>query len=325
MMKRASRRGGFTAMSSAIEIVGVEVSVGDLRRAVVTARRLAEEWESRFSRFRPDSVLTRLNAANGTPIAADQPFREVLEVARTGVRRTGCTFDPSILPALEAAGYTRSIEGLAETEVPSGAPMRSAGLAAWERVVIDHANGSIQLPVGMRIDLGGIAKGAFVDRLAAELVAWPGGAVDAGGDMRVWGLPPAGDAWDVGIENPRQPDADLFSVRFMSGQGIGIATSGTHRRSWRSAGRAMHHLIDPRTGLPAANGVLAVTVVAASVTDAEIATKGLMLTASRERAIDLFGARCAVVVFDDGSYRMIDRTRDGNEWDGAEGSTGRAA
>ncbi|MFN8593050.1 MAG: FAD:protein FMN transferase [Thermomicrobiales bacterium] len=312
-------------MSTWIEIVGVDVPEPALQQALATGRRLAEEWECRFSRFRPDSILSRLNAANGIPIEVDQTFLEMLDDALAGVRRTGGMFDPSILPSLEAAGYSRSIEQVTTEPVVADAPVGAAGLAAWHRVVLERRNDTVQLPAGMRIDLGGIAKGAFVDRLAAELGDWPGGAVDAGGDMRVWGVPPSGDTWDVGVENPQQPDTDILSLRVVPGRGIGVATSGTYRRRWRSNGQTMHHLIDPRGGQPIRNGVQAVTAIAASVTAAEIATKGLMLTVTREEVTDLFGARCAVVVFDDGDYRIFDRNHYGQEWNGAAGCACRAA
>ena len=103
-------RVAFPAMSTSIALTGVGVSDRALARAAGAARRLAEEWEQRFSRFRPDSLLCRLNAANGQPFSADETFLALLETAAAAVRRTAGRFDPSVLPALEAIGYDRSID-----------------------------------------------------------------------------------------------------------------------------------------------------------------------------------------------------------------------
>ena len=297
-------RGAFLTMSTTVEIVGVGVTEADVAEAVASGRRLSAIWEDRFSRFRPDSLLSRLNAAEGAAVPVDGVFLELLDRARTGVMSTGGRFNPAILSALEAAGYRQSIERVRAEPPNAIVPVLPIDTVDWNFVEIDHARGEVRLPPGMRIDLGGIAKGAFVDRLAAMLADWPGGVIDAGGDLRVWGIPPQGERWRVGIEDPLAAESDLLVAEVSSPGGIGSATSGTHRRQWRVGGQTANHLIYPRTGRPV-DAVIAATAFAPSVTTAEIAAKALIVAAGENRERDLFGAQIAVVIRDDGSIEVM--------------------
>lgn len=302
----------FPAMSTSVALTGVGVSERALSQAVEEARQLAEVWEQRFSRFRPGSLLCRLNAADGQPVPADETFVSLLVAAADAVRRTAGRFDPSILLALEAMGYDRSIDQVrADPPILGAAPGLSciSGVSGWAKVRIDHATGEVALPPGMRIDLGGIAKGAFVDLLADTFAHWPGGSIDAGGDVLVWGEAPDGRAWHIGIEDPHTPERDALVVDVPAGSRVGIATSGTHRRRWLAGGREAHHLIDPRTGQPASGAVQSVTALAASVTAAEIAAKGVLLAATEPHNSDLFGAAAAVLISANGHVELLQQTR----------------
>jgi thiamine biosynthesis lipoprotein len=293
-------------MSVRIEITGVGIPESEVTRAAELGRGLAEEWENRFSRFRPQSQLARLNAAGGHAIPVDDTFMAMIETARRAVRRTGGRCDPSVLPALEAAGYDRSFEQIREAQFsPLADPPPAAGILGWERVEVDRGRNEVCLPPNMRIDLGGVAKGAFVDRLAAELAWWPGGCVDAGGDLLVWGVPPHGERWTIGLEDPFMAETDLLVAEIAPHAAVGIATSGTHRRRWRAGERDAHHLIDPRTGSPLADDLRCVTAFAPDVTTAEIATKALMVAASEPTIGESFDASLAVLVYGDGQIATV--------------------
>jgi thiamine biosynthesis lipoprotein len=293
-------------MSVTITITGVDVQPGEMARAVNLGSRLAADWEARFSRFRLDSQLTHLNAAAGAAVRVDTVFIEILETAKAAVRRTAGRFDPSILPALENAGYDRSIEQVAVARRTIPMNWRPAvGLAGWELVQIDRARGEVRLPPAMQIDLGGIAKGAFVDHFSAALRSWPGGCIDAGGDLRVWGIPPAGDYWSIGIEDPFQPESDRFTAQVHAHDGVGVATSATHRRRWQMGDRIAHHLIDPGTGLPANGAVRAATAFASDTCTADIAAKSLLIAAAEHNCGDLLGAASAVIIYEDGQTVML--------------------
>jgi thiamine biosynthesis lipoprotein len=294
---RQTARAGFRAMSTAIEVIGVDVSQSAVEAAARFGARFAEAWERSFSRFRADSELSRLNAAQGRPLNVSVDFIAVLALAVAASERTGGRFDPTILPALEAAGYDRDIAEVRRRAGCLTAPSfdRAGPVAPIE---IDRDRQQVRLPVGLRLDLGGIAKGAFVDRLAAELADWPGGSVDAGGDLRFWGVPPSGRWWIVAIEDPAQPDADRVVAEVRRPAGA-AATSGTYRRRWQLDGAEAHHLIDPLTLRPLAGGVRAATAFSTTTVEAEAATKALMVAASRGEPLDPFGCWVAVAI-DDG-------------------------
>jgi FAD:protein FMN transferase len=298
----------FPAMSTMVEITGVGVPAREVTRAAALGRCLAQQWEALFSRFQPDSQLCRLNAAGGAAVRVEEDVLDLLDTVKAAVRRTGGRFDPSILPALEATGYDRSIEDVRTTPPrATGDPRPAAGLYGWESVRIDRAQGEVRLPPGMRIDLGGVAKGAFVDRLARELGSWPGGCIDAGGDLLVWGVPPDGDSWRIGIEDPFHPETEMLVADVRGSSSIGVATSGTYRRRWPAGERMVHHLIDPSTGLPLVDGVQSLTAFACDVTSAEIASKALMVAAPGSGNLELFGATIAVLIHADGHVETLQK------------------
>lgn len=124
----------------------------------------------------------------------------------------------------------------------------------------------IELEPGVRIDLGGIAKGYAAER-AAEVLGTAGAClVNAGGDIAT-----RAGSWPVGVET----GGALLTLELTGGGAL--ATSGRDRRRWRRNGRELHHLIDPRTDAPADTDLLRVTVVATDAVEAEVAAKALFL------------------------------------------------
>lgn len=232
------------------------------RQALLAASTEVEACERALSRFDPSSDLSRLNAACGEWVEIDHRLERALRVALRLRAETAGRFDPTILPALVAAGYDRSFEQLAER------PARAA--AGWQAgAEIELAGGRARIERGAAVDLGGIGKGFSAARtLAAMRVAWPampGGIVDLGGDIAASGSPPDHGPWRIAIADPRITGATLGVLRLEQG---GVATSGRNARRFGPSG-SLHHLIDPGTGAPASRGPLAVTVVAPDPADAE--------------------------------------------------------
>jgi thiamine biosynthesis lipoprotein len=315
-------------MSTTLTLTGVGTAERETARAADVVHRLVEEWQLRFSRFRPDSLLSRLNAASGHPFRADDTFLALLETAALAVRRTSGRFDPSVLPALETLGYDRDINQL--TVCPPSAirdrePLPGAGVGGWELVRIDRVKGEATLPPGMRIDLGGIAKGAFADLLAEEFAGWPGGSIDIGGDLVVWGEAPSGRGWTIGIEDPSCPERDALVIQAPEASQVGIATSGTHRRRWRAGSREVHHLIDPRTGLPVPDGMRSVTALAPTATAAEISTKAVLIAAAEPPIVDLFGASAVALTTENSRVDLLTSTASDNYGIAPLTSIGRAS
>jgi thiamine biosynthesis lipoprotein len=139
---------------------------------------------------------------------------------------------------------------------------------------------AIRLPRGVRLDLGGIAKGWIAERAAQELAAYSDAcAVSAGGDMFMVGLPSGEEAWRVVLEDPHDPDQMLAILRVGPSA---VATSSTMKRRWQQGERVQHHLIDPRSGQPAETDWLSMTVIAPHATVAEVFAKALLIAGSSE-------------------------------------------
>jgi thiamine biosynthesis lipoprotein len=223
-----------------------------------------EAAERRYSRFRDDSELSRLNRATG-PTAVSPPLLEALLAARRHAVSTGGWFDPAIGGALVAAGYDRSFSpgGLDRDREPG-----PVAAARFLEVVIDEDACAVSRPPELQIDLGGIAKGRAVDeaaRLLPEL-----GFVDAGGDAVLRGDGPDGDGWRVDVEDP---DDARRVVATLVVRDRAVATSAPNRRRWRAGRGWAHHLIDPFTARPAASDLAQATVIAATAEEADVLAK----------------------------------------------------
>ncbi|MCB9735139.1 MAG: FAD:protein FMN transferase [Deltaproteobacteria bacterium] len=220
------------------------------------AEALVRAAEARLSRFDSASSLSRLNAARRV---TDPLLAAVVRAALDLRDRTGGAFDPTLGARLAALGYDRDLADIG----------RPAPAAAWHpgdlgvRVVGDE----VRLDGAGALDLGGVAKGFTVDRVVAALRGW--GArrvlVDGGGDLRG-----AGGAWPIGV-------GDGLAVWTDAGA---VATSSTRRRRWRDQGdRPLHHVLDPRTGWPAASPVRTAVVVAPDAATADGLATALLVDA----------------------------------------------
>jgi thiamine biosynthesis lipoprotein len=267
-------------------------AVGTTCAAAVTARRQDERevsWalgaaqeevaacERELSRFDPASDLSRLNAAGGRWTSVGRRLLEALGLALQAREETDGRFDPTVLPALAAAGYDRSFELLEEREAEWVDDWR-AGTA----IELDMRAGRARLEPGSAVDLGGIGKGYAAGRaLAAMLIesrTLAGGLVDLGGDIAVRGESPEGGPWLVAVADPRRAGETLAVLALDGG---GIATSGRDARRFGPA-RSLHHLIDPETGESALAGPLTVTVVAPDPVAAEVHATTLAIAGPAE-------------------------------------------
>jgi len=236
------------------EAMGVEVVVGGATATVLReVERLFERLDRTFSRFRPDSELSRLNESPSAFVGASPIFVGVLRVALDAARRTDGLVDPTLGAAIEAAGYDCDFARLVDDERPPGPSVRGS----WRQVRV--AGSLVFRPPGTKLDLNGVVKALAVDaalqRLGGE------GFVAAGGDVAVCG------AAVVGL-----PGGGSLMVR-----NGGLATSGTTTRHWRRGGETQHHLIDPGTGRPSSSPWKEVTVAAGSCLEADIAAKAAFL------------------------------------------------
>lgn len=240
------------------------------------ARAELARLEALWSRFLPGSDVQRVNGADGRPVEVSAETVALITDAVAWWRATGGRFDPTVHDALVAAGYDRDLR---TGHGPVGAGRAAPGCAD---ISIDPERNRITLPPGVRIDLGGIGKGHAVDLLAEGLAHLPGGLVDLGGDLRVWGIAAQDEpGWPIAIEDLRDGSTAAI-VGLTTGA---VATSSVLRRQWRDGLHRAHHLIDPRTGRPARGGLVTVTVLAGSAAAAEVIAKHALLTGTVDEAV----------------------------------------
>jgi thiamine biosynthesis lipoprotein len=249
------------------------------------AEALVHAAEQRLSRFIPSSSLCELNRAR---CVHDPLLAEVVGVALRMRDLTGGLFDPTLGARLQALGYDRSLEQLAGHAIAAAGPYAPCSLEA----VVDE--GWIHLHGDGELDLGGVAKGFIVDRVAALLAAHGSqrALVDGGGDMRAIGGP-----WPVGL-------ASGHSVVLYDDA---IATSSVRERAWRDErGAELHHVLDPRTGAPAQTSVDMATLRAAEAALADVLATAMLIDAPHicSRLHEL-GAQ-AVLRDDQGRWWMSD-------------------
>jgi FAD:protein FMN transferase len=260
-------RHAFRAMGTAVEL-HLDAGGASADAALLAAESEFARLEGLLSRFLPDSELSRLNRDG--ELAAGPDLLAVVAAALDARELTAGRFDPTVHDALAAAGYDRSFELVA---AGTGAPVL-VETACGGRVSIDGAIGFIRLDPGVKLDLGGIAKGYAADRALAILAHVGPALVDAGGDIALWGKP-----WPVGVET------SAGTVTLELGEG-GLATSGRDRRRWNAADGERHHLIDPASGLPAEGDLLRATAVAETAMEAEVLAKALFLAGNADRAAE---------------------------------------
>ncbi len=266
-------------------------------------RHRVEQLESRWSRFRPTSEVSRLNDTRGLPVSVSADTRRLVRTAVLAWELTAGAYDPTVLDALVAAGYDRPFDELDDGPPdpdPVVPPRPAPGCAG---IVVDDDLGTVTLPPDAGFDPGGIGKGLAADIVSAELLAAgaDGVLVNLGGDLRVQGRPPTGDVWVVEVDEPALDRAPLARLVLTEGA---VATSTTERRTWSRDGERRHHVIDPRLGLPVDTPAVLVTVVAGDAWWAEVAATRLLTAPTTQRS-RLVGDGAALVVDRDGTVHHL--------------------
>jgi FAD:protein FMN transferase len=301
-------------------LVMTGAAAGRGREAVMRARGRMLEWHDQFSRFIPDSELSLLNADPRETVPVSAVMARLVQSALEAARRTGGLVDPTLLGALESAGYRRPRRA---PGAPAPIALRDAlalagerrpaaphPAARWREVSVDARGRTVSRPPGLRMDAGGIAKGLFGDILASALGGHACFAVDVAGDVRFGGH--AGLERAVQVADPFDEDALIHTFTLRHGA---AATSGIGRRAWAQeedgdAGhgshptlRAAHHLLDPATGRPAFTGLVQVTALAPSGVEAEVRAKAALLSGPAHAEAWLPDG--GVIVADEGQVTVV--------------------
>lgn len=238
--------------------------------------RWFDEWEDHLSRFRPDSELNRINRTNGVPTKVSPIFADVLERAIEAEIISAGLVTPVLLDALLSAGYDRSFN-LVPDESFSAQSEQVDFIPRLDEIDWDAKTATLWLPSDLHLDFGGVAKGWAADQAAKRLATLGPALVDGQGDIAVTGPRADGSPWQIGIANPFEPSENIVLLKIYKG---GVATSGRDHRNWLRNGIPAHHIIDPRTGLPAETDVLTATAIAPTVMQAEAVAKTLLILGS---------------------------------------------
>ena len=263
-------------------------ALGTLVQLVVTdpsalpeARQVLEsdlaEVDAACSRFRPDSEI---RALKGGRQAISPLLAEAIGVALRAARLTDGDVDPTVGAAMSAVGYDRDFEHI----IPNGPPLALTvrTVPGWREVHLDGR--SLTMPAGVQLDLGATAKAWAADRSAARIATSTGSGVlvSLGGDIAVAG--PAPDSgWRIRVQDVTgapgdRPAGPYAQIAIRDG---GLATSSTAARRWQRGGDVLHHILDPRTGLPAEPVWRTVSVAAGSCADANAASTAAVIRGRR--------------------------------------------
>ncbi|QJR14717.1 FAD:protein FMN transferase [Usitatibacter palustris] len=267
-------RMSFKAMAAVNEIQLYAEDEARAKAAAMATRDEVLRIEAKFSRYRPDSIVSRINAAAGeAPVPIDEETLGLLAFADACHENSGGLFDPT-------AGVLRAAWNFQVDHVPSDAELAPLlGLIGWKKVELTDT--TVRLPeYGMELDFGGFGKEYAVDRAAVILKekGFTSALVNLAGDLAILGTLDDGLPWRVGIKHPRVADAVIAQLPVSSGA---LATSGDYERFIEVDGVRHCHILDPRTGR-SARGLRSVTVHAPTCLVAGSATTIAMLKGERE-------------------------------------------
>lgn len=245
------------------------------------AKIFIDECEQRFSRFLPVSEISELNRSSGEWFRVSSDLMDMLQLSLQYHNETHGIFDPSILLELKQIGYDRSMDDIRMHGARTNTSASSwTSRPALHQISFNHTDSLVRLPLGMEIDLGGIAKGWIVKKAAELLHTYVDAcAVSAGGDIQFIGQPLDGFDWDIYLEDPRDTVQMLAQMHIPAG---GVATSSVMKRKWMQGEKARHHLIDPRTGQPAQTQWLSVTVISPDVVESDVYAKTILIGGKKE-------------------------------------------
>jgi FAD:protein FMN transferase len=243
----------FAAMACTAEVQLYANNADEARHAFAAAQAEVERIETKYSRYRDDSILTAINrGAGGVPVAIDAETGALLDYADACWRQSGGLFDIT-------SGVLRRVWDFKRGVLPDPASLQNMlERIGWDRV--RRGSGTIALDAEMEIDFGGIGKEYAADRaaIAAGALGIRQGLVNLGGDLRVIGPHPDGRPWTVGITHPRDTARTIAHLQLRDG---GLATSGDYERFFVRDGKRYCHILNPRTGW-SVDGPQAVSIVA---------------------------------------------------------------
>ena len=289
------------ALGTRVDLLTVR---GDLERARRAVDEVIVAVDATYSRFRADSELVAVNARAGTTLTLSPLLASAVATAIRAARLTDGLCDPTVGAALRRIGYDDDFARIVERAEPI--VLRLERVPGWRTLRFDERARTLCAPSGVELDLGSTGKALAADLAVAaaiDAMGMGGALVGLGGDLALAGEVPEG-GWRVlaADDSATSPGAEGEVIAVRSG---GMATSSTRVRRWRRGTVELHHLIDPRTGLPAVTPWRTVSVAAATCVDANAAaTAATILGEAAPAWIEGLGLP-ARFVRDDGSIVRV--------------------
>jgi thiamine biosynthesis lipoprotein len=287
------------ALGTGVRLVVLD---GDLDAARAAVEAILDEVDRSYSRFRPDSELMAVNAAAGRATRVGPLLVRAISGALEAARRSNGAVDPTVGRSLRVIGYDGDFDAFAGTVRPL--ELRVAPVPGWSTVSLDARSGTVRIPAGVELDLGSTGKGLAADLAATAALDAVGGGeragvlVSLGGDIATAGHAPAG-GWRVLTADDSRAGVDEDGEVIAIDRGA-IATSSTTVRRWRTTeGTTVHHIVDPRTGLPASTPWRTASVVAATCEAANGAsTAAIVMGEDAPRWLEAAGLPARLVATD---------------------------
>ncbi len=279
-----------------------------LRAAVGAIDRELRRLDLAASRFRADSEISGVHAQHGRPVEVSAGLAEAISIALAAAEWSGGLVDPTVGGAMIALGYDRDFVEVRERQWDHQ-PVSAQAVPGWAAVRLDGLR--VQVPPGVVLDLGATAKGLGADWSARSAFAASGSGgvlVSLGGDVAAAGDSPHG-GWPILVADDHRQSpgsqAPWSPTQLVRLAGGGLATSSIACRQWQRSGRTLHHIVDPRTGLPAAGPWRTVSAAGKTCAEANAASTAAIILGAD--APCWLASRCipARLVGRDGSVQRV--------------------
>jgi len=262
----------YTEKSPSRQVMGTiarSIAVADNIRTARSANQAAfdklVEIDNMMSDYLPDSMLSKVNRrAFKTPVKVSDELFEVLSKSIEYSRLSGGAFDITIGPVIDL-WHKAEENNIKPTARQIAAAKAKVG---YEKLILDPDKKTVRFKVeGMRLDLGGIAKGYGIDKAveAMQAAGATAGMIDVGGDIRCFGKPEKKDKWAIGLQDPEDTEKLMMVIELGDNA---IATSGDYQRFVVLDGEKFSHIMTPKKGI-SAKGLTSVTVIAPTAIDAD--------------------------------------------------------
>ncbi len=235
-----------------------------------------DRYEALLSKTVEGSDVYRINHAGGETVTVDPETWTILSRAKEMNRKTGGAFSVTIAPLTAQWDFTGGTH-----RMPTEAERLAALPLVDDEKLLLGENNTVKLPAGMEVDLGGIAKGYIADQIAQLLRGKVSGAIiNLGGNVYVIGHKPDGSPFKVGIQDPS--DATGQALAAVAATDVSVVTSGIYERGFTLDGVRYHHILDPKTGLPADSDLASASILLESSMDADALATACIVLGSQE-------------------------------------------